>query len=83
MRNGVKFPFKDVVERQQLLTGVFQNLRLVYISCKYFTFEKNIPFSIFPGVIFLRVLIDKLGGLPILHTSPLTDYFLISRASRY
>ena len=29
-------------------TDVFQNLRLVYTSCKYFKFqEKNIPFSIF------------------------------------
>ena len=40
---------KDVVQRQQLLADVFQNLRLVYISCKYFRFEKNIPFSIFSG----------------------------------
>ena len=39
--------FKNVVQPQYLLTDVFQNLRLAYISCKYFKSEKNIPFSIF------------------------------------
>ena len=34
-----------------------------------------IQFSIFSGVIFLRVLIDKLGDLSILHTSLLQIIF--------
>ena len=31
---------------------------------------KKIHFPSFPGVIFLRVLTDKLGGLSILHIPP-------------
>ena len=52
-----------------LLTDAFQNLRPVYISCKYFKFEKKFHFPSFSGVIF-KGLIDKLGALSILHTSP-------------
>ena len=48
-----------------------QNLRPVYVSCRYLKFEKKIfHFPSFPGVIFLRVLTEKLGGLSNLHTSP-------------
>ena len=36
----------------KLLTEVFQNSRLVYISCKYFKFEKKFHFPSFPGVMF-------------------------------
>ena len=44
----------------KLLTEVFQNSRPVYISCKYFKFEKKFHIPSFLGVMFLRVLIDKL-----------------------
>ena len=43
---------------------------IVYISCKYVKFEKIFHFLSLPGVMFLRVLTDKLGGLSNLHTSP-------------
>ena len=54
----------------------FQNLRPVYISCRYFKFDKKIFYFLsFPGVIFLRVLTEKLGGLSNFTHFPLTDYF--------
>ena len=41
------------------------------ISCKYFKFEKKIlHFPSFPRVIYSSILIDKLGSLSSLHTSP-------------
>ena len=60
-------------------TDVFQNLGLAYISCKYFKLEKIFHFPCFPGVILLRVLIDRLGGLSILQT----DILLLNFAGRY
>ena len=37
---------------RDILTNVFQNLRLVYISCKYFKFEKYSIFHLFRGSYF-------------------------------
>ena len=47
------------------------------MSCKYFKFDKKMfYFPSFPGVVFLRVLIDKLGGLSTFCTLPLDRLFL-------
>ena len=47
-----------------------QNLRQVYISCKYSKFEKiHSIFHLFSWVIGLKGLIDELGELSILHAS--------------
>ena len=52
----------------------FQNLRVVYTSCKYFKFEK-IPFSIFSGGHIFKGFDGQTWWFVNFTHFPLTDYF--------